>query len=567
MFLFLFIAVAIIWGVLYYVVWQKPEILSLVPDTPVAYISVSNLERSLSDSEISEFMNRLAQAPFLSDFKSTRLGKNIMLQKRAWERQLGGTIDRDTITTLMGKDAHLALYNKQGRWDFLLLSEVGLLTRINLTSNATKQSLGTEHKAATEKYKGIELISLGFLDWTFSYGFIGRAGMLSTDKSLLKEAIDHYRDAKQKDTGFKKIITGPSNADIFYYVDISNVLDILEPGGFFDVSSLRTNTRLDILLSRIPSVSKLFSTYTGSGSRQNGTLRFDSQIQNISGIKAQDSRLKAQGAKQGSSVSNLGYFNGAAIDNLFVPANCLSYIVYNTLEPDSVFEIFGSLTGLKMDSIRHKLVPLLHTGAAMAVLEPNVKEFQLLPPVMLFFTLKDKKAAETALGDIKGSFKTKYGQLDFAESEYENARINYTRLPIGMGMSLDVGYTITGDNLLILATDTSALKAAIDTSLGKCEALSKNKDYARTMSPIALSSGSTPIDGQAFINIRSIASMTRQAARLYAWQASVAGKRAAERVATLLYQNASLLESWHYIGVIFDSENDKTNIKLVLNSE
>jgi hypothetical protein len=180
---------------------------------------------------------------------------------------------------------------------------------------------------------------------------------------------------------------------------------------------------------------------------------------------------------------------------------------------------------------------------------------------MFFLWLKNKVAAQTALEGFNGSLKAGRRQLIFTEIRHEDVPINYTRLPIGMGMSLDAGYAFIGSDLLVIATDTSALKAAIDVTLGKRGSLMEDEQYASVLAPIA-----GPSSGRAFVNVRSIATMTKQAAKLYAWRAKIAGEGEAERIATMLYQNVFTLEAWHVMGAAFNSDYGKTNVKLILNS-
>ena len=237
-------------------------------------------------------------------------------------------------------------------------------------------------------------------------------------------------------------------------------------------------------------------------------------------------------------------------------------MLYGTLKPDTLFEMLKAVVGSDLDVVRDKLLPALGSGTAVAVLEPNIEELQLLPPVMSFFWVRDRVAAQTALEGLKSSLKVGRRQLEFVEIKYEGIAINYARLPIGMGMSIDIGYTLIGDDLLVVATDTSALRAAIDVALSKRQSLIESEQYANVLTPIAEAA-----DGRIFMNIRSAATMTKQAARLYAWRAKLAGQHQAERIATMLYQNAFTLEAWHYMGATFNSDSSKTNVKMMLDSD
>ena len=60
------------------------------------------------------------------------------------------------------------------------------------------------------------------------------------------------------------------------------------------------------------------------------------------------------------------------------------------------------------------------------------------------------------------------------------------------------------------------------------------------------------------MNLKSIISMAKQAARMYAWRANLAGDKQAEFFATMLQQNVSIFEQWQYAGALLSSDNEKT---------
>jgi len=576
----LVIVSVLVWCVVHYLVWPKPELVGLVPNTPLFLVATSDLGVTLSDVGGSEFANRVARSPLWRDVKSSSLWQQVKLQKRIWERQMGASIDPEGIIQLVEKDAILAVYGKQMKgfalnpsgnegtsalarpWSFLLISEVGVATRLNITSRSTRRMLASMHKFTTENYRGVELMTLAGPGWEFSYGFIGRAGLLSIDKALLKEVVNLYREGRQglaETPELRESISGLPGPDISFYVDSANIR------GAFDLSHTSPfqayNVKIDPRLRYLTyQLLQHIDVWTGAGFRQHGNLRLDIQARHVVPLPY----------KRDESLTRevLNVAEVVADDRLAVPANCLFFMLYGKLNPGLLFQMLRAIVGSDFDFVRDKLLPVLHTGAAVAVLEPNVKELQLLPPVISFFWLKDKTAAQAALEGLKGSLKIRGRQLEFAEVKHEGTAINYARLPIGMGMSIDAGYALIGDDLLVVATDTSALEAAIDVALGKRQSLMESEQYAEVLSSI-VGAGlkPAPTGGRVFLDIRSIATMTKQAARLYAWRAKLAGEREAERIATMLYQNVSTLEAWHYMGLTFNSDDGRTDVKLTLDSD
>jgi hypothetical protein len=531
--LILAVAFVILLGVSRYLIWPKPEVLSLVPGTPLAYIAACDLDKTISAVEESEFAEQFAKSPLWSDIKSSRLGRQVHLQKLAWdiywENYVGAEpLKLDDILQLVKRDALLAFY---GGTDFLLISAVDLLALLNITWGDTEEMLVSRYGFVMEEYKGVKLLSVKILGQEFSYGFIGRVGLLGSNKSLLKAAIDMHKDREQglaAEPGFRELIVDMPESDLSFYVNVAK--------------SFEAYSNIDPRLRYILPIAEHINACVGAVSGQGGNIRFD--------VRASHT-LSLQHVAGGNSLE----------DGVFVPASSMVFASSHIIEPGLPFEALRASLGVDLRVVESKLVPVLRDGVTIAFLEPKVKEFQLLPPAMLFLQVKDRSTAETTLEDIKNSMKMGGKQLEFAQETYENIPINLTKLPIGMGISLDAGYAFMGDDLLVLATDVPALKSVVDVSLEKQPSLMEEKQYTHVLAPILDGS-----DGQVFMNLVSVAAITKQAARLYAWRSKLVGDRDAEQMATMLYQNAFLLESWKYMGATLNSDDGKINVKLVLDA-
>ena len=543
--LLLVMAAVILWGTFYYVVWPKPDILDLVPNAPLAYIAASNLAKTLSGIGASDFADRFAGSPLWKVVSSSRLGQEAKLQKRAWESYVGSPINLEEIAQLVEKDAILAFYGDFGLSDFLLISEVGLLTRWNITSGSTRDALISRYGFTVEDYRGVDLMTVAMLGWEFTYGFIGRVGLLGTDKALVKKAIDLRKDGGQglsETPRFKELRVDLPKSDVSFYMNVAKSLDVIGPSRAY---SPGTGAGMDPRLRYLLPIAQYVDSWSGVAFSQRGNVRLNATAMHAASLPVNPPDLK-----------------GASDGGLVVPDNCLLFMSHDASEPDLPFRMLGAFVGSDLNIATSRLVPVLRSGAAMAVLEPNIKELQLLPPVMLLLRVKDRGNAESVLEDVKSSLKIGYRQLEFVETRYQNIPISRARLPIGMGMSIDVGYTFIGDDLLVVATDASALEAAIDVSLNNRPALAKDESYVAVLSPVAEAPAC-----RIFVNLRSAAAMTKQAARMYAWRAKVAGEHEAEQLATILYQNISILEAWQYMGATLDTKDEKTNLRLVLSAE
>lgn len=544
----LIVAVVLVWCVMYYLVWPKPRISGLIPGEPLAYITVSNLSETLPVAEESEFVERVAKSPLWKDIKSSGLWRQIKGQKTAWEKQTKARLSPAGILRLVEKDALLAIYKEQGRWGFLLLSEVGLLTRMNIMSGGTEEMMKSLHEFSKEKYRGVKLMTVKGSGWEFSYGFVGRVGLLSLDKSLLKKAVDAHKEKDQglaAMSGFKELFADPPGSpDVSLYVNVAKIRDTVD---FSALTPLMDAAKANPRAGRLVSVAQQTGTLTGVGLNKNGNLRLDMRMSRV-GTDPVSSK------KDDNSAETDGW-----IDDLTVPDDCLIFALHETLGPQLLYDMLGVFVDLDSDVIGDKLLPALHSGMAVAVLKPKAGDLQLLPLLTVLFRVKDRAMAESALKALEGSMKTKSRQLIFNEAEYENISIRYARVPMLMAMSLDAGYTLIGDDLLVVATDTSALEMAIDVFSGKRQSLMKDENYVSVLSPIEKAS-----DGRIFVNIGSATPVIKQAAMLYALRAKFMGEARAAKIATALQQNVSILEAWRYIGATFDSSGDRIDMKLVL---
>lgn len=542
----LVVAVILAWCVITYLAWPKPELIGLVPGTPLAYIAASDLDGTLLDAQDSEFAERLARSPLWKNRKSYRLWRQIGRQIHAWEEQMNATINPEGIIQLVEKDAILAFYGNQEKLDFLLVSEVSTLTRMNIKSGGTEKTLAEVYKIAKEKYRGAELITLAVPELKLSYGFIGRAGLLSTDISLLRKCVDLHKGIGQgmvATSEFKELAADLPESDISFHVNAAKIRDTDD---HTLVSPLAARAKAGPMLRYLAPVTASVNAWAGAAFRRNGDLIFD--------IRASYSPPAQSG--------DVPIFHPIGVDDLTnhglpVPADCLLFALYEMLDLSILLEAVDATIGTDLATARDKLLPAFHSGAAIVALKPNIKELQLLPPVMIFLQVKNIWLVHKTLKDINGSMRVRGRQLEFIETKYANTSIKHVRVPIGMGMSLDAGYAFIGNTLLALATDVSALEAAIDVSISKKPSLDEH--YASVLAPIAEGA-----EGRLFVDIASTAEIIKQAGRLYAWRAKIAGEQEAEQIATMLYQNVFTLEAWRYMGMTFNTEDGRTNVKMVL---
>jgi len=529
----LIIAVALAWFVLKYMVWPTRNMQELIPGEPMAYVTARNLSENLPAAGKSEFASRIARSPFWAEAKSSGMWRQIEQRKAVWEKQTEASLNPEGILQLVGKDAVLALYREQDRWGFLLISQLGLLTRMNIMSGSTERMMESMHEFTKEKYRGVQIMTVKGKGWEFSYGIIGRTGILSLDKSILKKTVDvHRKNGKglAATPGFKDVFADmPGSPDASLYVNTAKIQDTV------GLSALTSLMGADYLESFVQGM----DAWTCAGLHRDGKLRLDIRMS-----RAADEKLPGQ--------------DFAPLD-LAVPEDCLFFTSHETLNPQFLLEMLKVVASLDTNIISERLMPVLDDGMAVAVFRPGTGKLQMVPPAMIIICVRDKASAEMALSALENSMGKDGGRLVFNEEKHGNTPIRYATIPLMMGISLEASYAIIGDDLLVLATDRLALKSAIDVFSGKQKSLMKNKDYAGVIKPIAEAS-----DGKLFMNIGSAVPVIKQLTTLYALRAKIAGDSSAEKIAMTLHQNAFILEAWKYMGATLYSDGDKIDMKLIL---
>jgi hypothetical protein len=531
------------WIILYYIVWPKFDTAKLVPEKPFVYISALNLEKTISVAPIPEFMDRLASSPLWKNFMMTDIGKKVNLQKNILEQNLGRPLDRNILMRVVGKDVILALYDDSGTRNFLLISQLGMIERIGLTSSFTKRFLGAGLSLTGENYKGVKLTTLEVSDGKYSYGFVGRTGMLSMDISLLKKAIDVYKDKVHgfsENPEFRKLTAGLYGTDISVYLNPSRIREIYN-------STLRLNDKPSIRINYLLTLADKIDTFASFGSQKYGNLEFDSRLENSNQIDQE----------QNDQFSDIN----KDMESPFVPGNCLFFLQRKSMKAETFFEITKAIMGVDLDAIKLLLLPDLSNGIVFAAMEPKIHELQFVPPIIVFFKIQNKIALESTMEMIRKSIRYGKQKLEFSEITHEGIPVFYSSLPLRNGVILAPCYTIFKD-YLIMATDESVLKSAIDVSIGKQQTIAKNEAYTNILNYITESPGSTAKDGNIFINLKSLVPVIKQGAKMYEFQSTIIGKKSDIIAATNLQQNIAIMEVWDYMGVVF---NGKTELKMVLN--
>ena len=120
-----------------------------------------------------------------------------MYQKQRWELEIGGKLDLNRLQGYLGEEAILSVYNRDGKISFLLVSALGAQQKLEVATLTATAPVNPKYKRLKESYRKLDINTITGYPEDFSYAFIGKIGLLATDKSLIQDTIDIYAEQKQ----------------------------------------------------------------------------------------------------------------------------------------------------------------------------------------------------------------------------------------------------------------------------------------------------------------------------------------------------------------------------------
>jgi hypothetical protein len=520
----------IAWLIIYYLVFPMPNMLDLTPNNVMGYLDIYNSEKVLSDIQRSELVKRVAESPWWNSFKSTSLWNELNNELGNFQ-QLG--IDQSIIFRLIGTHSivgfKLDSELSQPKINYILISELDILTRLVLSLGQIERFLSpSEYTIIKEKYNGKKIISIKSADQTYYYAFVGRAGIISNDESLIKKSLDIHKNIERGVSSmpaFRKIKSDLSLSDISFYVNTAKLVEsskLLERYGFYpqNISVIKNS---DMALGVV--------SHSLDEFRLNGVISY------------QKDNLKK---------------SAKSSDNLLFPSNCLALITHKSFNPKIIFKWMEKNVSPTFAVIGNGILPAIRESIAEAIIAPKNAESQVLPSFLLFMRVTNRTIAETALYNLKNTLKLQDGQFDFTETNYRNNKIYYSSYIPGVSFPIGIGYVFVKDDILLIATDEPSIKEFLDVLNGKAPSLTEQNQYK-----IAMPSNIGASDDIIFINLWEMAPIIEQLSRLYLFQGMITGKRSGDRIAGILADNVFIMRSWHYLGGAWNSEADKINIRLI----
>lgn len=444
------IGVIVLFSVIYHqtALWTPEQsLITLLPETPLCYLTLKELDGLVNTFNRSEFGKQVAQMPILSYIKNQLWWKQLVYQKLVWEFEMGGRLDMNAVKGHFGTEAIIALYQREGELAFLLITEVGGTEKLAIEAIVATDAINPRYKRIQTKYNDLTINTITGYPLDFSYTFIGKIGVLSLNPLLLAEVMDIY--AGKKD-GFL--------AEHKRKEEIQHSYENNKNTGYFDVSQLTTllNGLADNNTSILTALSqwKNNQDYWIFGNRyDNGVILSKSRYSNSNVPQSPKSEIKVK-PKYLPEQTALVTFNPSQDWSKFAK------IVNNNLAIESVSDDINILQHFNKEM----------TLALVSHTEGEVSQF---PSLILRVPLKETDSFAADIDMLKTSKISVSGlPLEFLETQdYKGITVQPVRIRLNFLLALTGAYAVVDDDF-IFSTTLTGIKSVLDAFSGDTPELS-----------------------------------------------------------------------------------------------
>ena len=420
------------------------SLFTLLPEGPICIVGAKDLTDAVETFRHSQFGRRTAQMPIFSEIQRQRWWRQIVYQKQLWEYEIGGRFDFNKLKGYFGKEAILALYRREDKISFLLISAVGAKEKLEIAAVTAADPLNPSYKRLHDDYDGFTINTITGYPRDFSYAFIGKIGLLTLDQSLIKDTIDIYA---KKRKGFsdlhpmrKSLQRRYSSDGSTAFVDFPRFLDAFEP-------------RREL----IPFIEGIDSWMLSNG-YQNGAIRSNHRIQ----WKPERGRHALEPVTVSPKLLST------------LPGKSAVSYIDRTVNPSKFWEFLEA--NLRIQHQQREIDLTRHLGKEVTIALIGAPSGGAIrgPSVIVAFPITNRKGLEADLTGLQSHRIVVNGkQLRFSKSQtYRGVTFQPVQLPLGFLFSLKGAYAFTND-YWIISTTIAGLKSVIDTSTGESTTLAQ----------------------------------------------------------------------------------------------
>ncbi len=525
------IVVLVVVGLIYRQVslWKPTEnLLTLLPEDPICFVSAKHLTDAVKAFKRSQFGQRAAQMPILSEIQRQRWWRQILYQKRLWEHEMGAESNFNKLKGYFGEEAILALYRREGKISFLLISAVGAKEKLEIAAVTAADPLNPSFKRLQNDYDGFTINTITGYPREFSYAFLGNVGLLTLHQSLIKDTIDIYA---KREEGFNDAFPMRQSLQKRYNSD-GSIVFVNFPALFNAFEAVRA----------LAPLAEGIETWTLSNRYQNGAIRSRHRMQ----WEAKQERRQPAPAKIDPKLLSI------------LPGKSAVSYIDQSIKPSQLWNLFKANLSIQYQQREVNLERHLGVGVAVTQIDPASKSAIEMPSFIAAIPVTNRAGFEAELMKLQRHRIVVNGkQLRFSEPRsYRDVVFQPVQLPLGLLFSVKGAYALI-DDYWIISTTVSGLKSVIDTFTGKGAALTQIRF------PEAVNQ---PRDCHLLIQPNLLFSELRRIRPIISLMAPMMGNRFDFLLMQQVIVNLSPLETLGPIsaGIDFDSEGMNVEVQVVV---
>ena len=360
---------------------------------------------------------------------------------------MGGKLDLNRLQGYLGEEAILSVYNRGGKISFLLVSALGAQQKLEVATLTATSPVNPKYKRLKESYRKLDINTIIGYPEDFSYAFIGKVGLLATDKSLIQDTIDIYAEQKQ---GFTALAMAGDYLGKQY--DTARNTIYINPAKLTEI--VKFDQPLKSLLQGT-------DVWTFSNRYEDGVIHSQHRM-----IRNTDSQ-----PRQPPRLPDEKLFS-------ILPETTTLLITNSDADLTKLWQQVKATLSLKYQRTRIDLSRHLEARTALVLLPSPARTPvpALVPPMLLIFPIQDRANLAAALTELKRTKITRKGKsLRFlAPIKHQGVELQPIQLQFGLIFGLKGGYALL-DDYWVIGTPLDGVKSAINAFAGQTATLAHTK--------------------------------------------------------------------------------------------
>ena len=358
---------------------------------------------------------------------------------------MGGKLDLKRLQGYLGEEAILSVYNRGGKISFLLVSALGAQQKLEVATLTATAPVNPKYKRLKESYRQLDINTITGYPEDFSYAFIGKIGLLATDKSLIQDTIDIYAEQKQ---GFTALVATGDYLGKQY--DAARNTIYVNPAKLTKI--VKFDQPLKSLLHGI-------DVWTFSNRYTDGVIYLQHRM-----IRNTDSQPRPPPRPADEKLLSI------------LPETTTLLIANSDADLTELWQQVKANLSLKYQRSGIDLSHHLEARTALALLSSPAGVPALVPSILLICPIRDRANFKAALTKLKRNKVSINGKpLRFpSPTKHQSIELQPIQLQLGPIFGLKGGYALL-DDYWVISTTLGGVKSAINASTGQEVTLANTK--------------------------------------------------------------------------------------------